>query len=118
MLPSVTRFKQPVSQRTTCVATKLRDKLQEKLPSVTAPLLPAKTLKIDWRVYSLYLIIIPSASWAIDSEPIRAKNKIQLVGQKSIETKHLPLKLDFNPFLPPKHNKHGRRHSLLVGSNI
>ena len=37
-LPSVTRFKQSVSQRATCVATKLRDKLQEKLPSVTAPL--------------------------------------------------------------------------------
>ena len=36
-LPSVTRFKKPVSQRTTCVATKLRDKLQEKLPSVAAP---------------------------------------------------------------------------------
>ena len=35
-LPSVTRFKQPVSQRATCVATKLRDELQEKLPSVTA----------------------------------------------------------------------------------
>ena len=34
-LSSVTRFKQPVSQRAT---TKLRDKLQEKLPSVTAPL--------------------------------------------------------------------------------
>ena len=36
-LPSVTRFKQPVSQRATCVATKLQDELQEKLPSVTAP---------------------------------------------------------------------------------
>ena len=34
---SVTQFKQPVSQRATCVATKLRDKLQEKLRSVTAP---------------------------------------------------------------------------------
>ena len=28
--PSVTQFKQPVSKRATCVATKLRDKLQEK----------------------------------------------------------------------------------------
>ena len=36
-LPSVTRFKQPVSQRATCVATKLQNELQEKLPSVTAP---------------------------------------------------------------------------------
>ena len=32
-LPSVTRFKQPVSQRITCVATKLRDELQAKLPT-------------------------------------------------------------------------------------
>ena len=31
-LPSVTRFKQPISQHATCVATKLRDELQEKLP--------------------------------------------------------------------------------------
>ena len=37
-LPSVTQFKQPVSQRATCVATKLRHELQEKLPHVTAPL--------------------------------------------------------------------------------
>ena len=35
------------------------------------------------------------ASWAIDSEPMRARgiiycfSKIQLVGQKNIETKHL-----------------------------
>ena len=38
----------------------------------------------------------PSASWAIDSEPMRARgiivfSKIQLVGQKNIETKHLSL---------------------------
>ena len=31
------------------------------------------------------------------------------VGQKNIETKHLSLvKLDFNPFLPPKHYKYDR----------
>ena len=36
-LPSVTRFKQPVSQRATCIATKLQNELQEKLPCVTAP---------------------------------------------------------------------------------
>ena len=28
------------------------------------------------------------------------------------------LKLDFNPFLPPKHYKYGVRFSLLVGYNI
>ena len=28
------------------------------------------------------------------------------------------LKLDFNPFLPPKHCKYGGRFSLLVGYNI
>ena len=47
----------------------------------------------------------PKAEWAIDSEPIRARqerngrlgernncfSKIQLVGQKNIETKHLSL---------------------------
>ena len=39
----------------------------------------------------------PKAEWAIDSEPMRARgiivfiSKIQLVGQKNIETKHLSL---------------------------
>ena len=36
----------------------------------------------------------PKAEWAIDSETIRAPDldgKIQLVGQKNIETKHLSL---------------------------
>jgi len=46
MLPSVTRFKEPVSQRATCVATKLRDELQEKLPSVTAP--TNYKLRVEW----------------------------------------------------------------------
>ena len=43
------------------------------------------------------------AEWAIDSEAMGNNycfSKIQLVGQKNIETKHL--KQDFNPFLPPK----------------
>ena len=30
----------------------------------------------------------------------------------------LKLKLDFNPLLPLKHYKYGRRFSLLVGYNI
>ena len=38
----------------------------------------------------------PKAEWANDSEPMRARgiivfSKIQLVGQKNIETKHLSL---------------------------
>ena len=45
-------------------------------------------------------------------------SKIQLVGQKSIETKQLSQRLDINPFLPQKHNKYGGRFSLLVGYNI
>jgi len=46
-------------------------------------------------------------------------SKIQLVGQKlsRLNIFH-KLKLDINPFLPPKHYKYGRRFSLLVGYNI
>ena len=41
--------------------------------------------------------------------------KIQLVGQKYRESKNFSyLKLDFNPFLPPK----SARFSLLLGYNI
>ena len=60
------------------------------------------------------------AEWAIDSGAIRARgiivfSEIQLVGQKYREYKKFSfLKLDFNPFLPPK----SRRFSLLVGYNI
>ena len=62
-----------------------------------------------WRPNGLY-----------DWEAMRARgiyrfSKIQLVGQKNIFRK---LKLDFNPFLSPKHNKYGGRFSLLVGYNI
>ena len=42
--------------------------------------------------------MMPKAEWAIDSEPMRHEgernncfSKIQLVGQKNIETKHLSL---------------------------
>ena len=57
----------------------------------------------------------PKAEWAIDSEGKRNDcfSKIQLVGQKSIKTKHLSLvRLDF---LPTKHYKYGWRFSLPVG---
>ena len=46
-------------------------------------------------------------------------SKIQLVGQKSIETKHLlQVKARHQFFSPPKHYKYGGRFSLLVGYNI
>ena len=45
-------------------------------------------------------------------------SEIQLVGHKNIETIFRKLKLDINPFLPPKHYKYGGRFSLLVGYNI
>ena len=67
----------------------------------------------------LYLTIIPRARmgseaegrmgyWprGYEGERNNCFSKIQLVGQKNIETKHLifrKLKLDINPFLPPKH---------------
>ena len=46
-------------------------------------------------------------------------NKIQLAGQKiSRQNIFHKLKLDMNPFLPPKHYKYGGRFSLVVGYNI
>jgi len=46
-------------------------------------------------------------------------SKIQLVGQKISRLNIFrKLKLDINPFLPPKHYKYGGRFSLLVGYNI
>ena len=60
----------------------------------------------------------PKAEWAIDSEAMR-ESKIQLVAQKTIETKHLSqIKANHQSFLPPKHYKCGGRFSLLVGYNI
>ena len=61
------------------------------------------------------------AEWAIDSEAMRVRgnnncfSKIQLAGQKYREKKIFSqLKLDFNPFLPPK----SPHVLLLVGNNI
>ena len=46
-------------------------------------------------------------------------SKIQLVGQKDIETKHLsPAEARLKPFLPPKHYKYGGHFSLLEGHKI
>ena len=45
-------------------------------------------------------------------------SKIQPVGQKNIETKHLSqVKARYQSFLPPKHYKYGGHFSLLVGYN-
>ena len=56
----------------------------------------------------------------LEGERNNCFSKIQLVGQKNIQTKHLSQvkARDFNPFLPLKHYKYGRRFSLLVGYNI
>ena len=47
-------------------------------------------------------------------------SKIQLVDKKNISSQNILrlLKLDFNPFLPTKDYKYGRRLSRLVGYNI
>ena len=60
------------------------------------------------------------AEWALDSQAMRSRgiivfSKIQLVGKKyGDKTTFSWLKLDVNPFLPPK----SPRFSLLVGYNI
>ena len=63
--------------------------------------------------------------WAIDSEAMRERaiivfiSKIQLVGQKHLETKHLsPVKARLKLLLPAKRYKYGWRCSLLVGYYI
>ena len=62
----------------------------------------------------------PKAEWAIDSEAMRARGIIVLVKSNLLVKKILrlnifhKLKLDINPFLPPKH-KYDWRISLLVG---
>ena len=66
----------------------------------------------------------PKAEWAIDSEAMRARGIIVLVKSNQLVKKisrlniFRKLKLDFNPFLPPKHYKYDGRISLLVGYNI
>ena len=47
-------------------------------------------------------------------------SKIQVVGQKNVHTWNIfrKLKLDFNPFLTPKHYKYVGHFSLLVGYNM
>ena len=62
--------------------------------------------------------------WAIDSEAMRARGIIVLVKSNYMVKKisrlnnFHKLKLDMNPFLPPKHYKYGGRFSLLVGYDI
>ena len=65
-----------------------------------------------------------SAEWAIDSEAMRARGINFLVKSNQLIKKisrlniFHKLKLDFNPFLRPKHCKYGGHFSLLVGYNI
>ena len=63
----------------------------------------------------------PKAEWAIDSEAMRNNNcfsKIQLVGQKNIETKHLSLvKARLKCFFAAKTLQIWPALSLLVGYN-
>ena len=66
----------------------------------------------------------PKAEWTIDSEATRARGIIVLVKSNKLVKKisrlniFRKLKLDIDPFLPPKHYKYGGRFSLLVGYNI
>ena len=66
----------------------------------------------------------PKAEWAIDSEAMRARgiivfSKIQLVGQKNIETKHLfQVKARHQSSFTAKHYKYGGRILPLVGYNL
>jgi len=57
----------------------------------------------------------PKVEWAIDLEVMRARGIIVSANPtswlKNIETKHLALvKANFNPFLPKKQHKYGRRY--------
>ena len=71
-----------------------------------------------------YESIAHEAKGAIDSESMKARGIIVLVKSnllvKKISRLNIfhKLKLDFNPFLPPKYYKHGGRISLEVGCNI
>ena len=67
----------------------------------------------------------PKAEWAIDSKAMRARgiincfSKIQLVGQKNIETKHLSqVKARYESVFSTKTLEIWRCFSLLVGYNI
>ena len=57
----------------------------------------------------------PKVEWAIDLEAMRAKGIIVLVRSNQLVKKISRLnifpkiKLDIDPFLPPKHYKYGRR---------
>jgi len=65
------------------------------------------------------------AKWAIDAEAMRARGIIIIVLVKSNQLVKISrqnilcwLKVDFDPFLLPKHYKCGGCFSLLVGYNI
>ena len=70
----------------------------------------------------VYLAIIPQARMGYRGYEGSRNNcfsKIQLVDQKSIETKHLSqVKARHQSFFTPKHYKYGGRFSLPVGYKI
>ena len=87
--------------------------------------------------FNIYLTIIPRTRMGYESIAHEAEgrmgywprgyegersncfSKIQLLAQKTIETKHLSqVRARHQSFLKPKHYKYGGRFSLLVGYNI
>ena len=83
-----------------------RDKLSSTPKDLTTnfTILKKCNSKFDCLIYEMFFI-----------------NKLQIVGQKNIKTKHLALvKVDFKSFflLPPKHCKHSGHFSLLMGYSI
>jgi len=62
----------------------------------------------------------PKTEWAIDLDAMRARGIIVLVKSNQLVKKNIfpQIKLDIDPFLPPKHYKYDGRFSLLVGYNI
>ena len=57
--------------------------------------------------------------WLYEGERNNCFSKIQLVGQKNIETKHLSqVKARHQSYFTAKHYKYDGRFSLLVGYNI
>ena len=78
--------------------------------------------QFDFSFLSLFIInnysSSPKAKWATDSEAMRAR-EIQLVGQKSMKTKHLlQVKARLQSSFTAKTLQIWRRFSLLVGYNI
>ena len=71
------------------------------------------------RFQQIYLTIVPRLRMGSESIAYEAENLASRSKKKSLRQNiFLQLKLDFNPFLSPKHYKYDRRFSLLVDYNI